>query len=218
MTCTRAPACKAVLDQATALWPNRSTASDGICASATHTSQNPGSDHEPHVIVGGVAYATAVDLTDDKAGGCDADAWAEQLRLRQDNRIKYVICNRRMFSSYATSISPAWAWRPYTGDNPHEKHTHLSIVPAAIFDTRPWFTGGDDVTEEEHNMLATANHFVKVIWPHEQERLGRMEAALEQLTKGAPGFGIDPPPIATDKILELVERIAEKHGIDVETG
>lgn len=139
MTCTPAPACVAVRKQATKLWPNRSQASDGICASATHTSQNPGSDHEPHVILNGVAYATAVDLTDDKTHGCDADEWAEYLRRVRDPRVKYVICNRRMFSSYPVQGIPPWTWRPYTGVNPHDKHTHLSIIPEAVFVVGPWF-------------------------------------------------------------------------------
>lgn len=139
MSCTSAPACAAVRSQATKLWPRRSQKSDGTCASPEHTVVSPGSDHEPHVVIRGVAYATAVDLTDDKAGGCDADAWAEWLRTTRDPRVKYVICNRRMFSSYATSKCPAWTWRTYTGANPHEKHTHLSILPGAVFDTTPWF-------------------------------------------------------------------------------
>ena len=133
--CRRAPACQAVLDQASARWPLRDKTADGICASSTHTEQNPGSDHEPHVD----GYATAVDLTDDKGGGCDADAWAEHLRASRDPRVKYVICNRRMFSSYSTSTCPAWTWRPYTGPNPHEHHTHLSIQPTAINATGLWF-------------------------------------------------------------------------------
>lgn len=139
MACTPAPSCLAVRKQATKLWPNRSQASDGICASATHTSQNPGSDHEPHVVIDGKAYATAVDLTDDKAHGCDADAWAEYLRRARDWRVKYVICNRRMFSSYPVRGIPAWTWRTYTGANPHDKHSHLSVVREAVFDVAPWF-------------------------------------------------------------------------------
>lgn len=137
--CYRAPACQAVLTQANELVPHRRTTSDGICASPKHTAVNPGSDHEPHIILNGKGYATAVDLSDDKAGGMDADAWAEHLRTTRDRRVKYVICNRRMFSSYPARGYPAWAWRPYTGTNPHETHTHLSILPAGVFDTAPWF-------------------------------------------------------------------------------
>lgn len=129
-----------MLDQADDLWPNRGRASDGICASPKHSATSPSSDHEPRVN----GYATAVDLTDDKAAGCDADAWAEHLRLTRDPRVKYVICNGRMFSSYATSTRAAWAWVPYTGANGHFQHTHLSVQPNATFDTSPWFPTKDD--------------------------------------------------------------------------
>lgn len=149
--CKQAPAVRAVLRQADERWPHREDASDGICASPKHTKGNPGSDHEPHVN----GYATAVDLTDDKTGGCDADEWAEHLRRTRDSRIKYVICNRRMFSSYSTKTRQAWEWGPYTGSNPHEKHTHLSILPTALFDTSPWFPPSeeDDMTDEDRQML-----------------------------------------------------------------
>lgn len=148
--CKQAPSCRAVLDQATALWPNRRKTSDGVCASSSHTSANPNSDHEPNIN----GYASAVDLSDDKANGCDADAWAEHLRLTRDPRVKYVICNQRMFSSYSTSHRAAWEWGAYTGPNPHESHTHLSVHPDALFDTSPWFpTKDDDVTPQDKDEI-----------------------------------------------------------------
>lgn len=218
-SCVPAPACVAVRRQASRLWPDRSQASDGICASPKHTAASPNSDHEPHVVYNGTAYATAVDLTDDKANGCDADAWAEYLRLSRDPRIKYVICNRRMFSSYATSTCPAWTWRTYSGANPHDKHTHLSIKPEALFDDEPWFpqllphqpAGEDDdvLTDEQAKQLATANHFVKVIWPEEIEpMLKQIKQHLDVLMLGVPAMSIPPTP-------RLVQELAEKHGIDV---
>jgi hypothetical protein len=150
--CRQAPSCRAVLDQATALWPNRRKDSDGICASSRHTSQNPASDHEPNIN----GYASAVDLSDDKANGCDADAWAEWLRVSRDARVKYVICNERMFSSYPARGCDAWEWRHYDGANPHESHTHLSVLPDALFDTSPWFpTKDDDVTPEQIDEVVT---------------------------------------------------------------
>lgn len=197
MTCRPAPAVAAVRAQATRLWPNRSIASDGTCASATHTSQNPGSDHEPNAM----GYATAVDLTDDKANGCDADAWAEHLRTTRDPRVKYVICNRRMFSSYPTSTHLAWTWRPYSGSNPHDKHTHLSITIEATFDTSPWFPQEDELTDEQADQLATANHFVKVVWPQVlQPQLARIEQHLELLAKGSEHYKILSTPVAVTAI------------------
>lgn len=213
-SCIPAPACVAVRRQATRLWPDRSQASDGICASSQHTAQNPGSDHEPHVVYGGKQYATAVDLTDDKAHGCDADAWAEWLRTSQDPRVKYVICNRRMFSSYATKTCPAWEWRTYSGANPHEKHTHLSIKPEALFEDGPWFPQlapqppEVELTADERDAVMTANHFVKVIWPDYARKIDQIHQHLEVLMKGVPAMRIPPTP-------KLVQEIAEKHGIEV---
>lgn len=126
-------ACQAVLVQASARWPKRSRASDGICPSAAHTSANPTSDHE---------LGNAVDLTHDPASGCDAHAWAEELRRRRDPRVKYVISNRRIWNPV---ISPEW--RGYSGSNPHEKHVHVSILPGCRGDTSPWFRSGTSPEE-----------------------------------------------------------------------
>lgn len=169
MTCYPAPCCKKALQEATVKWPKRRKTSDGICASSDHSSQNPNSDHEPNVVINGKGYATAFDLSDDKANGCDADKFAEDLRLRRDFRVKYVICNRRMFSSYPSKSYAAWVWRPYTGDNPHESHTHVSIKPYAVFNDQSWFPNeeDDELKPDEREMLQTANHFVKVIYPKE---------------------------------------------------
>lgn len=123
-------------DQADAAWPNRSTTADGTIASARHHQQNPDSDHElnEHDVV------QAGDLTDDPAHGADMDKLAERIRHDRDPRVKYVIDNKRMFSSYAAHGVPAWTWRTYTGADPHTGHLHLSVVddPKLYDDPRPW--------------------------------------------------------------------------------
>lgn len=141
MVCYQAPSCKQALNEATKLWPKRRKTSDGICASSDHTKKNPNSDHEPKIEYEGKWYATAFDLSDDPENGCDADQFAEDLRLREDFRVKYVICNRRMFSSYSVKGYNAWEWRPYSGSNPHMTHTHVSVLPTqkAMFSLDPWF-------------------------------------------------------------------------------
>ncbi len=130
MTCTPAPAAKAVLAQATARWPNRSRRSDGICPSAAHTSASPTSDHE---------RGMAVDLTHDPANGCDAHAWAEALVAARDPRVNYVISRSRIAASYPTDGREAWSWRIYSGSSPHDKHAHVSLRDEARNDTSPWF-------------------------------------------------------------------------------
>lgn len=132
------------LDEATRLFPNRRRTSDGLCASSQHHNQNPGSDHEPNILIDGKYYESAFDLSDDPAHGCDAHAMAELLRIVRDPRIKYVISNRMMFSSYSgrdstgKSFAP-WEWRKYNGSNPHDTHIHVSVLPNHLFDTAPWW-------------------------------------------------------------------------------
>lgn len=138
--CTPAPSCVRALHEATTIAPNRRTSSDGICASSTHHQQNPGSDHEPNIVVGGKHYATAVDVSQDK-DHFDAEAMVEKLRIAKDERIKYVISERHMYSSYASHGFPPYTWRPYSGPDPHTNHVHISILPAFIFDARDWWTG-----------------------------------------------------------------------------
>lgn len=142
MGCGQGPAPTLVrfLAELTALHPGRSTASDGICASNTHTTQNPDSDHE---------RGEAADFTDDPAHGVDNWAVLDGLRMRRDPRVKYGISDRRMFSSYATSTREAWEWGPYTGSNPHTTHGHLSIWPAARNSTARWLTP-HPATDPEH--------------------------------------------------------------------
>lgn len=151
MTCVPAPTCKAALNEATRLAPTRRKDSDGICASAQHTQQNPNSDHET---------GDAFDLTDDKPNGCDVDVLFARIIARRDPRVKYLIRNRRILRSYAKSGTrsdgtpydvQAWEWDTYTGSNPHIKHGHCSIYAQYRNDTSPWFTAA----QEEDDMPLT---------------------------------------------------------------
>ena len=117
-----APACRAALRQATERFPNRNRASDGIMCDALHASS---SDH---------CSGNAFDLTNDPGNGCDAHSLVEQLKQRRDPRVKYIISNRRIWNP---SISNAW--RDYSGDNPHTKHAHVSILSSKREDTSPWW-------------------------------------------------------------------------------
>ena len=138
-----APSAKALLSQATKRWPTRSRGSDGIVPSAAHTASNPDSDHE----MGKAGYCHAVDLTHDETHGCDCGLVSEGMRIARDRRIKYVIFNRRIFSSYPVTARPAWTWGPYVGSNPHSGHMHLSILDtkAACEDISLWPLTGEVV-------------------------------------------------------------------------
>lgn len=138
LACFPAPSCLAALKEASRLWPNRSTVSDGICASAAHNRQNPRSDH---------ATGNAWDITHDPANGCDAHQLARQIAARKDARIKYIISNRRIW--YPTTR----VWLPYLGINPHKSHAHFSIKPQARSATAvPWWSIEVDKESEEIQM------------------------------------------------------------------
>lgn len=111
--------------QVNALAPGRSKKSDGAIGDPAH--QSRASDHNPHIRDAGVGVVSAVDITHDPAGGCDAARIAESLLASRDQRVKYIIWNRRIAASYAVGGKKAWDWRPYTGKNPHNHHIHISV-------------------------------------------------------------------------------------------
>lgn len=143
----------ALVDECDARAPDRSTASDGSISSAAHQQQNPNSDHDPDAS----GDVLAVDITDDKAGGCDADALAHHLVANRDPRVAYVIWNQTIVKSYDSSRGPAWQPQPYTGgSNPHITHTHISIkdTAAAKNDLSPWWPTATTPPSEEDDMPA----------------------------------------------------------------
>ena len=133
-----AKALEALRAQVNAAAPGRSKKSDGTIGDPAHQSRN--SDHNPWVVDGSMGVVTALDITHDPANGCDAGLLADTLRKSADPRIKYIISNRRIASSQPKGSAPAWAWRTYTGSNPHDKHCHISVHPTkALYDaTSPW--------------------------------------------------------------------------------
>ena len=110
-------------DSVNTLAPLRSKASDGSIGDAAHASRD--SDHNPWVEAGGKGIVTAIDVSHDPAGGCEGERLAESLRAGRDERLKYVIWNRRIFSG---TVQP-WEWRPYSGANAHQHHVHISVQP-----------------------------------------------------------------------------------------
>lgn len=110
------------------LAPSRSKAKDGTVGDQAH--QGRESDHNPHVKDDGVGVVTALDITHDPGRACDVGRIAEALRSKTDQRIKYVIWNRQLFSSYDYEGIAAWTWRAYGGYDPHDGHVHISVVAA----------------------------------------------------------------------------------------
>jgi hypothetical protein len=116
-----------LLTQVNVMAPKRNTASDGTIGDLAHASR--ASDHNPNAR----GVVTALDITHDPKRGCDAGVIAEGLRASRNPRIKYVIWNRRIFSS---TVSP-WRWRSYSGANPHTRHVHISVNDD-VSDDYPW--------------------------------------------------------------------------------
>jgi len=125
-----AAALKMLQQQINAAYPGRSKASDGTIGNAAH--QTRASDHNPHIVDGGTGVVTAIDITHDPARGCDAGVIARLLHASRDPRIKYIIWNRRIANASPIGAAPAWAWRAYTGSNPHDKHCHLSVKAGKV--------------------------------------------------------------------------------------
>jgi len=127
----------ALLAKVNALSPNRDKSSDGGIGNAEHASRD--SDHNPWVTDGAMGVVTARDFTNDPAHGMNSEELAEALRAAKDERIKYVISNKKIASG-TNQDKPAWQWRPYTGANPHNHHCHVSIKSdkASYDDTREW--------------------------------------------------------------------------------
>jgi hypothetical protein len=115
------PAAIAVLRQATAHWPKRKKASDGLLPSAAHVHQNPNSDHNS---------GFAVDLTHDPEKGVYCQVIYTE--LQKDPRVKYLIFKGKIWSKTKGE-------NVYTGSNPHNKHLHISIKEECGNDTSPWF-------------------------------------------------------------------------------
>lgn len=115
------PAAIAVLRQATAHFPKRKKASDGLLPSAAHVHQNPNSDHNS---------GFAVDITHDPINGIDCTIAYKD--LQNDPRVKYLIFQGRIWSKEKGD-------RDYTGPNKHNKHLHISIKEGCGNDTSPWF-------------------------------------------------------------------------------
>lgn len=114
-------------------WPGRAKHHDGTIGDAAHASR--ASDHNPnsHGVV------CALDITHNPSSGCNCDRLAQALQASRDPRIKYLIWNGQIMSGEGSAR--AWAWRPYTGPNPHRTHLHVS-VSGQVDDAREWSLPG----------------------------------------------------------------------------
>lgn len=123
-------------EQVNAAAPGRSKSSDGKIGDASHQA-SPSSDHNPFIKdPQGIGVVRAFDITHDPRNGLDAYALAETFRLSDDDRINYIISNRKI-------ANPGEPWRKYIGKNPHSLHTHVSVskLQDKYDNIRPWQIG-----------------------------------------------------------------------------
>ncbi len=125
---------------------------------------DPSSDHSPKNFLGwGAQIVTAGDIPNRPGLGLDAHAVFDAIRRSHDPRVKYMISNDQICSSYATSSRRAWEWGPYNPNDPtrdrHMTHGHLSVMGNAGSDgTQDWETGLGHApadTEDEDDMGAS---------------------------------------------------------------
>lgn len=176
---TLAPCLVDLFLEADRRWPGRSRASDGSLGDTAHATRD--SDHNPKS-PNPPGWVDAGDLTDDKASGCDADLLAHHLVASKDPRVKYVIWNGTVVRSYAKPGLPAWTPEPYTGSNPHDKHTHISVTEAGRHIRAPWFPQEDDVLNDDDKQWIRAQLGVNTDLTKVVSLLGEIQSTLKDVT------------------------------------
>lgn len=122
-------------------WPGRDKASDGWIGDPAHRRRK--SDHNPNPR----GVVRAYDLDAGPGANRDVGQWVADwlVHLARDmNHVPlrgpnaYVIWNRRIASARS-----GWAWRRYTGANPHTSHVHVSVSsdPAEYDNPISWAIG-----------------------------------------------------------------------------
>ncbi len=151
---TVAPCLRVFGDQVTAADPLRYVV-DGTVASREHDRADfaaNGRYSSDHSAMKDRGTIRAIDF-----GGVEweLDAMIEALRLSKDERIKYVIYEGRMFSSYEKNGVDPFEWRYYGGPSPHDSHGHLSTWPWADNRIEEWVLEDEvpQFTEEEEQVL-----------------------------------------------------------------
>lgn len=118
-----------------ALFPNRSTRSDGGRADSNHAST---SEHQPDAD----GTVDAFDEDRNYLGSSDQDGNAAEDRIHAaldadfmaDSRAHLIISDRTIRNDEIGN----WKVRPYGRESPHTEHTHRQVHQATEDDGRPW--------------------------------------------------------------------------------
>lgn len=188
----------ALMDEIEAAWPNQGPA-DGTVASKRHDAVSPNSDHRPRPTVG-AGVVRAVDAGEYVEG--QGEALAEALLVSRDPRIRYVIHEDRIFSSYSTSHRPSWTWGTYSGSNAHLNHVHVSLNRLGDEDGSPFQLDleGEDVRELVMNLqqaLLDAGH-----------EPGPIDGIYGPKTHAALVAGLGKTPDLTVETVEVVRSVS----------
>jgi hypothetical protein len=115
----------------------------GWIAGASHRQSGPHFPENPPP-PGNPAYEVdAIDVPHAPSRGADMAVLTEALRQSRDPRVKLVIFNGRIFSSYDHADGDPYTWRPYSGEDDHSKHAHIERTDSRRDDLRPWTIGID---------------------------------------------------------------------------
>lgn len=161
-------------DQVNAKYPNRNKASDGWIGDAAHAAT--ASDHNPNA----AGVVCALDITHDPANGLDVHAMADRLRVNRHPDLKYIISNSRICGAWT-----GWAWQPYYGSNPHNKHAHFSVgrgndgqSVGPYDDTNDWaISGSSPAPSTGKSVDAVAQEVIDGKWGNGQDRINALAAA-----------------------------------------
>jgi hypothetical protein len=134
-----------LLEQIDGLWPGRSKKSDGSIGDAAHQAEQCSSQHNSCCIrLNGVWIIRARDFTHDPASGADMRKIWVAIIASRDDRVRYMIFNKKIVYPTARNGYGPWVEQPYHGDDDHSGHLHLSVLddPAKFDNTRAWAVGG----------------------------------------------------------------------------
>lgn len=171
---TLVPCLVALRGEFNSIAPDRDKASDGSIGDAAHRQTN--SDHNPDEESAALrdhdadskneVHAIDVDNSGPWPPGFSMELAVQHILRRcrsgQERRLKYIIYNRRIWSS-----SSGWTQRTYDGANPHDKHAHFSASYETAHEasTASWHLG-DLVALTDAEIEAIAAACERRVWNH----------------------------------------------------
>ena len=105
-----------LLKEVNSLFPNREKHHDGTIGDQAHQARF--SDHNPNA----EGVVCAVDITHDPKSGADMGKISDYIAKNPHPNLDYIIFNKRI-----ASRNNGFTWKPYYGQNPHDKHMHVSV-------------------------------------------------------------------------------------------